>query len=495
MAQRPFTTATPKLQQAIKAFAQNDFLQAIHLCDECLRANLNDVNAWHLKGRCLTAGGLYELARKHLDNALLLSPNEATIMVSLGRLEVAQGDAEAALKWLNDTLQNHPECTEASLERGKLLERMGEYTSALEDFRSINSGDAWADEAERSIAQLHLHSEDFPKAVDQSQAIMDRSDNQSTVYRQAAFVQGKALDKLGEFDQAMAAWKKANANCQTNFDRSEFLARIDAYIETYNQESFPNLPRSTCESTRPVFIVGMPRSGTTLVEQILGSHNSVFSAGELRHIEILSNSIPNLIQSSNPMPLCLGEIQPETLDQIAERHLSELDALSCDQNLHVVNKSLENYWSVGLLHQMYPMAKFIFVRRNPFDNALSVFSNWFNPHKYSYSYTTDLGDIGFVYRQIEKLMNHWAKLLPNHCVEIQYENLLANPEHESRKMISHLGLEWDPQCLNFHQNKRLVLTLSYAQVNRPIYRSSQDRWKPYEKHLGELQESLAQSGS
>ena len=138
MAQRPFTKVTPALQQAMQAFSQNDHLRAIHLCDTCLQANLHDVNAWHLKGRCLTAGGLYDLARKHLKNALVLKPNEPSILASLGRLEIELGNAEAALTALNQALQLQPSFPEASLEKGKLLERMGEYESARKCFESIN---------------------------------------------------------------------------------------------------------------------------------------------------------------------------------------------------------------------------------------------------------------------------------------------------------------------------------------------------------------------
>ena len=490
MAQRPFTEVTPALLQAMQAFSQNDHLRAIHLCDTCLQANLHDVNAWHLKGRCLTAGGLYDLARKHLKNALVLKPNDPSILVSLGRLEIELGNAEAALTALNQALRQQPDFAEASLEKGKLLERMGAYEPARKCFENIDPTSPFRADAEYSLAQLHFHAGTFSEAVEQAEKLMARTDNQSTVYRKTAFVQGRALDKLKKYDQAMAAWKKGNANFQTNFDPSEYASRIDAYMRIYGKETFQYLHRSSCQSMSPVFIVGMPRSGTTLVEQILGAHNQVLSAGELRHIEILAQSLPDLIQSKSSMPECMTGIQADLLDQVASRHLKELDDLNQDQCLRVVNKSLENYWFVGLLHQMYPMAKFIFVRRNPFDNALSVFSNWFNPHKYSYTYTTELKSIGFVYRQVERLMRHWTKLLPEHILHVEYEALLEDPEQESRKMVDHLGLEWDPNCLQFHKSDRLVLTLSYAQVNRPIYRSSQDRWKPYEKHLGELEEAL-----
>ena len=238
MAQRPFTKVTPALQQAMQAFSQNDHLRAIHLCDTCLQANLHDVNAWHLKGRCLTAGGLYDLARKHLKNALVLKPNEPSILASLGRLEVELGNAEAALTALNQALQLQPSFPEASLEKGNLLERMGEYESARKCLESINLASPFRDDAEYSLAQLHFHAGAFSEAVEQAEKLMARTDDQSTVYRKTAFVQGRALDKLKKFDQAMAAWKKGNANFQTNFDPNEYASRVDAYMRSTVKRRF-----------------------------------------------------------------------------------------------------------------------------------------------------------------------------------------------------------------------------------------------------------------
>ena len=435
-------------------------------------------------------GGLYALAKKELQVALKLMPNNPGILVSLAKVDVELGDTELGIAKLSAALHQNPHHEEAALTRGYLLERLGKIEEAMKDFQKIPEGSPLYESALRGISLLHLNARKYSEAVEWSKKILDRVPEENTLHQEAAMIQGRAFDKLGEVDQAMMSWTKANQDKTVHFDRQEFAYRIHKLIDIYSGSSPTPLPQSTSKTCLPVFIVGMPRSGTTLVEQIVGAHRKTLSVGEIRHIEILASSLPKKIQSKEKMPDCLLELDEQKLNELAADHLGDLDRINKGKSIRVINKSLENYWHVGMLHQMYPKAKFIFVHRDPMDIGLSVFSNSFNTKKFPYAYTNKLRDIGFVYRHIKKLMLHWVKRFPNSILEVEYEQILKTPEETARQLISHLDLEWDENCLEFHTKKNLVLTLSYAQVNQPIYTSSMGRWKPYERHLAELQESL-----
>ena len=490
MSRKAFTQSTPNLRLAAQAFQKGDFLRALNLCDECLRVKSKDVNARHLKGRCLTMGGLYELAKKELQAALRLMPNNPGILVSLAKVDVELGNTELGIAKLSAALHQNPSHEEAALTRGYLLERLGRIEEAMADLRNVTDSSPLYESALRGISLLHLNARDYSSAIDCSQQLLDRTPVESSLHREGAMIQGRAFDKLGQVDEAMTSWKKANNDKTVHFDRQEFARRIHEIIDIYSESHPPTLPQSTCKSCLPVFIVGMPRSGTTLVDQIVGSHRKILSVGEIRHIEILASSLPKKIQSKEHYPNCLLELDAQKLSALATDHLGDLAKINRDKSGRLINKSLENYWHVGLLHQMYPKAKFIFVHRDPMDIGLSVFSNSFNTKKFPYAYTNNLRDIGFVYRHVKKLMDHWSKTFPNSILEVEYEQILNSPEENARQLISHLDLEWDDNCLDFHKKKDLVLTLSYAQVNQPIYTSSMGRWRPYERHLAELQESL-----
>ncbi len=491
MAEKAFTQITSELKAGMRAFIQKDFRKAIQLCDLCLQKNPTDVNALNLKARSLTKTSHFQEAERHLRMAMHILPHAPTIQVSMARLHIARGLAAAALQILDQVIGKQAGFEEALLERGILLERMGQYEKALADLNAISSEGPNAVQAASTRSLLYFHKGQHQLSIKEADWIMEHSEPRTAPYRSAAFVQGRAYDKIGMPDQAMKAWKIGNDSPTTTFDREEFVEKIEATLQAFPAEPMADAPQSKCRSDRPVFIVGMPRSGTTLVEQILSAHDNIHSAGEIRNIEKLSASLPRRLQSALTVPNCFSELDQDTLDDIAHEHLAELDEISPEHALRVVNKNLENYWYVGLLNRLYPNAKFFFIKRDPRDNALSIYSNWFNPKKFPYAYTTDFGDIGFAYRHIERLMDHWSAIFPASILNIRYEDLVRDTESMSKKMINHLDLEWDEKCLDFHQSPRLVLTLSYAQVNKPIYTSSHRRWEAYREHLGGLETEIS----
>jgi hypothetical protein len=226
-----------------------------------------------------------------------------------------------------------------------------------------------------------------------------------------------------------------------------------------------------------VFIVGMPRSGTTLTEQILASHPAIFGAGELQ-------SIPDIARSMKPdYPQRMLRMNAAEIGGLAQRYLAAIEALAPPEALRVTDKLPVNFTHLGVIATLFPNARVIHCRRDPLDSGLSCFIELF---RLSRDFTTDVESIGRYYLQYERLMAHWRKVLPLPVYEQRYEKLIADQEAGSRALVAHCGLPWDDACLNFQGAERTVMTPSRWQVRQPIYSSSIGRWRNYERHMAPM---------
>ena len=231
------------------------------------------------------------------------------------------------------------------------------------------------------------------------------------------------------------------------------------------------------DSIRPVFIVGLPRSGTSLVEQIIASHPGVFGAGELNFWGIQAKNLENVKIGKNVSGTMLREMACKYLD-----HLSSFNGSAA----RVVDKMPGNFAHLGLIHSVFPNARIIHIRRNPIDTCLSIYTQKFSA---SHNYANDLADLAHYYREYHRLMRHWSAVLPPDVImDLPYEALLEDQEGWSRKLIDFLGLDWDECCLDYQKTERRVATASKWQVRQKIYKTSVERWRNYEKFLGPLLE-------
>jgi len=239
-------------------------------------------------------------------------------------------------------------------------------------------------------------------------------------------------------------------------------------------------------SERPVFIVGMPRSGTTLTEQILSSHPQVESAGELKDMEEIMRRIHSEGRHNKHYYEVLSKMKDADSRQVAGVYLATLRRYS-NSALRVVDKMPHNYEALGLITMLFPNARVIYCKRDAMDNCISCFMHHFSEF---HGYNSNLEKLGLYYRQHVRLMDHWKSVLPIDILESRYEDLIADQEAMSRRLIDHIGLEWDDVCLQFHEQERSVKTFSRWQVRQPIYTTSVKRWKRYDKHLEPLKLAL-----
>jgi hypothetical protein len=306
---------------------------------------------------------------------------------------------------------------------------------------------------------------------------------------------GVRADRTGAHDEAFDHFNRANALRRrllqvagTAHDAEEHHAWIEQIITTCDAAYFRHVAGLGRRTERPVFIVGMPRSGTSLVEQILASHPDVFGAGELRDIDLLAKKLPARWGGREAYPVCLRNLDAATTSFLADKYLERLARLN-GPAIRVTDKMPMNFLNLGLIAALFPRARVIHCVRDPLDVCLSCYFQDF----VGVNFSCDLGDLASYYRDYERLMAHWRSVLPLPLLEVVYEELVEDQEAVSRRLVSFCGLNWDDRCLAFHQNRRLVHTASLVQVRQPIYKGSVGRWRHYAAHLRPLLEALGRS--
>jgi Flp pilus assembly protein TadD len=298
---------------------------------------------------------------------------------------------------------------------------------------------------------------------------------------------GKHYDRVEEYERAFRHFERAKALMRARtapFDISKVSDAMSRLVNTFDRQLFaPESPRGSL-SRRPIFIVGLPRSGTTLTEQILASHPAVFGAGEVQEM-------PIIVKSLRPeYPDSVATMDEATLTDLAERYLAALDSLGGVGAERVTDKLPLNTLHLGLIAKLFPQATIVHVRRDPLDVAISSFIELF---EFEHDYTTRFDDFGGFYLEHQRLMDHWRAVLPIPLFELRYEDLIDNTESVARTLITHCGLKWDPTCMRFQDAERTIRTPSRWQVRQPIYASSVGRWRNYAGHMQALVDLMKSS--
>ncbi|MDY7108783.1 MAG: sulfotransferase, partial [Planctomycetota bacterium] len=306
--------------------------------------------------------------------------------------------------------------------------------------------------------------------------------------RELFFLRGKIHEKRGEYDEAFAAYRSANETAGGTCDADAYRRRIDELLEVYRRENLPRYARATLSLEDPVFIVGMPRTGSTLVERIIDAHPAARGLGELAEMNRITRGLPLSIGSPLPYPQCVRDLTPPVADRIGTEYVESVRK-TARRARRVVDKYLPNFENLGLLSLILPQARVIECRRNPMDACLSCFAEPLHPS--GHPWASRLEDLGAHHRQYERIMDHWKNVLDMPILEVSYEELTADQEAVSRRIIEFLGLPWDEQCLRYYELKRPIMTLSREQVDKPVYRSSVNRADRFGDHLEPLRRALA----
>jgi len=431
--------------------------------------------------RLLNALGLLRPAEVEGRAALRLRPDSMEAMLCLSAILGFSGKYDEAIEMCDRVLQISPGDPVALTGKAELYEHNGEKATAYELLRQLIDENRMIPSCASIYARLCSEYGDCEEAIGLCRTFAVRPDVAPTARQDILFSLGKLFDRLGRYDEAFDTYAEANDLERAAFDREKLSDRIDCLIAAFGADVWEELPRATVSSQRPTFIVGMPRSGTSLVEQILASHPQVFGAGELPVVGDLVRALPPTLY-----PQSMATADRERLDGLARQYLAGLDELD-QEALRVTDKMPHNFFHLGLIAMLFPEARIIHCKRDPRDTCLSIFFQRFN---LAHTYASDLRNLGLFYREYLRMMAHWQEVLPLPILDVQYEELIAEPERVSRELVAFCGLEWDERCLRFHEIQRSVATASYDQVRRPIYKGSIGRWRRYEAHLGPLLEAL-----
>ncbi|CCG08154.1 Sulfotransferase [Pararhodospirillum photometricum DSM 122] len=446
---------------------------------------LNDAATFLMQDNRLSeAVALQQKARALAPDDRLIRRNLITVLMTEGQVEAAEAEVRA---WIADI----PDDAWAWRLLGDVLVRAGRFEAgraALEKAWDLAPAD---DSIAVALTTTGRMGPDVP-AADRILAREAEARAQGGLSVDLAYAAGKVHDDRKEWDAAFAAYSVAN---QTKgrlqpFDADAHDDEVAALIDTFTPALFERLRGVGSPSEVPVFVVGLPRSGTTLVEQIIASHPEAGGAGELTHFPRLEAELPWLTgDGTQAYPACVAGLRPETLAPFTAAYLETLAHFGGAGARRVVDKLPNNFLRLGLIALAFPRARVVFCQRDLADTCLSLhFQNFMGAHAYRH----DLRTLGRYARASLRLKAHWETVLPLPLLTLDYAALVADPETESRRLLDFVGLSWDPAVLAFHQRRvQPVATASRWQVRQPITTRSVARWRAYESHLGPLLETLA----
>jgi tetratricopeptide (TPR) repeat protein len=409
-------------------------------------------------------------ARACFEQALRVDQRSLRAQVSIGKAHQTEGAFDEARKRFEHALALAPDDMEAICALATLRERIGDFAGAyeiLQPLRTRATNNALVALAYAPLARKRGEAPEAIQTLESALATTNGAQDRADLH----FALGDLLDAGGRFDEAFRHYSEGNLLWAPPFDLDAEKRMVETLVNVFSRERLANMPRAATPSNRAIFIVGMPRSGTSLIEQILSSHPGVSGGGEM-------NSVGQIA------PAVTRDWQPEAslVNQLAQTLNTQLRAVD-PQSARITDKTPHHFLYLGLISIIAPGARVIHCQRDPRDTCLSIYFHRFNQF---HAYACDLGRLGRYYRLYEQVMAHWRDALDLPFFEINYEDVVAEPERRIRELVGFCGLEWDDRCMDFHASSRVVNTPSYDQVRRPLYSSSVGRWRNYEQHLGPL---------
>ncbi|MEP0322283.1 tetratricopeptide repeat-containing sulfotransferase family protein [Bauldia litoralis] len=463
--------------------------EALRTLGQALEVNPRAISTLNLVGRTQLKKGNYSQAEQACRLAIKIAPDNPESYSTLGEVYNSADRFTDAIAAYEAALARKPDLWETLNLYGVCLKSVGRMDEAREAFRKSLEFNPDGLGCYNNLADLESFGPDNKHFQTMKRIIGEAADPMDERYTPLHFALGKAYDDVGEYEKAIehyiagATLKRA----RLDYDEAETFAFFDAIQETFTKEFLENPPFQGDASQVPVFIVGMPRTGSSLIEQIIASHPQAFGAGEIKEFNRRLGALRGRFPALPKYPKLARRMSRDHYKLVADGYLSSVRALAPSAD-RITDKLLTNYYFVGLLHVMFPKAKFIQTRRNPVDACLSCYSKLFHddmPHSY------DFGELGRYYRKYADLMAHWEAVLPpGTMTTVVYEEVVSDVERNARDLIDFIGLPWDEACLAFHESARPVKTASVVQVRRPVYTTSVERWRRYGPAVQPLIESL-----
>jgi len=449
------------------------------------RARLDYVHVLHKRQKFHKA---LEQAKILLDS----DPQNSNFKIGLGNAQQATGDFEAAISTFESVLQNNLDNYSIYLTLGHALKTMGRVEDAIKAYRKSYSIKPDFGDAFWSLANLKT----YRFTGNERQQMRDQEASATTAINDKihfCFALGKDLEDSEHFDEAFSFYHRGNKlkSEQDRFDSKALELSFEFQKNNFDAAFFKRNKSAGCSAPDPIFIVGLPRAGSTLLEQILSSHSQVDGTMELANIIGLAHRLNGrqATQDNPKYPSVLNNISADDLTKMGEMYIEDTQHHR-QGAMFFIDKMPNNFRHIALINLILPNAKIIDARRDPLSCCFSGFKQLFGEGQ-QFSY--DLEDIGDYYRRYVELMDHWDKELPGKILRVQYEDVVADLETQVRRILDYCGLPFEQACIDFHRNKRAVRTPSSEQVRQPIYQSGLEQWRNYESHLEPLKKALRKS--
>jgi tetratricopeptide (TPR) repeat protein len=462
-----------KLDRAMAAFAR------------AVAINPRYADAHNNLGNLLRQRGRFDEAAARYEQAIALKSDFAEAYSNLGSVLEDQGKLDQAVARFEQALALRPDLAEAHCNLGNTLKALGKFDQATTQYdQALALKPAFA-EAHYNRANLKTFRADDADltALETLAADPNRLPAPKMVY--IHFALGKALEDIGDYSRAFAHWLKGNwlKRQEVNYDEPGYQRTCRQIAEAFDARLLSSFATAGDPSPAPIFVLGMPCSGSTLVEQILASHPQVHAAGELKILDQVVRTVPDASGRPLPYPAWTGALDADGWRRLGQAYLAKLPSPAAGKT-RITDKATTNFLRVGVIRLILPNARIIHTVRNPVDTCVSCFSRLFS---YGQPFCYNLAELGRYYRGYEGLMQHWRSVLPaDAMLDVSYEEVVANLEQQARRLIDYCGLPWDDRCLSFHETSRSVATGSNVQVRRPLYGSSVQRWRRYESYLQPL---------
>jgi len=464
-----------------------------------LRLTASDVpRVQWICGRALLMCGKHVAASEMLGRLASFAPDESDVLTQhamalkrSGKFEEALGQVERSRrvqKWQMWGVGLHAELLVDLNRHDEALEVITEAEREAPDGTLTNQARAQLLAVKARLTPERIEPEAMLREMD---PVLDDDSVSSNARGTLATRAGQILERMGRYDEAFAYFVRAKSFATTPWDAAKHSRRVDGLIEAWTSGEAAKAPKAKVDGSGLIFILGMPRSGSSLMEQMVSSHPSVVALGECSQIQQAGGAIEGMAGSPSRVAAILAEKGEPSLRALAKRVLEEYSALAGNSGPLMTDKQPFNFFFVPLISRLLPGARVIHTRRNPIDTCLSYFTLWFNRR---HPQAGDLKSLGAFYRDYERMMSAWRDLAPPderpEMIEVLYEDVVADPERVMREVLGFLGLEWDDRVTRPDESDRVVATASRDQVKRRVYTSSVERWRRYEKHLGPLLTAL-----
>ncbi|MBV1877577.1 MAG: sulfotransferase [Pseudomonadales bacterium] len=450
--------ALGQLKVAMQLHMEGKFEPAEQIYQAVLTDDRNNVDANHLLGLIRTEQDRNSEGLAYIEHAIRLNPNVAAfhhniagIYRRLGRIEASEAGYRRAIELKSDYAESY-----------------------------------------QGLAEMVRFKADDPFIIKLKQELKtpDLSAVKKSYYHFAA---GKFYDDTGQFDLAFKHYQSGNVAANRNFDTAGFFQQVKNMLYVFDAERVAALSNVGHESQQPVFVVGMPRSGTSLIEQILASHTQVYGAGELNDMKFIARQAATMSKASvgalvgagmkSVYPECCTNLSADQFAELGMNYIKRINAPIGQCHARVVDKHPLNFIYIGLILAILPQAKIIHAQRNPLDTLLSCYFQNFSKGQ---DYCFDLTALGGFYNNYKRLMSHWNQQYGDRILALDYECLLQDQENQTRRLLDFCELEFEPECLQFYDTERPVKTASFLQVRKPLYQTARGRWRNYQLHLQEL---------